>query len=120
MRTDVLEAEPAMHDHASRTEHPDTSTGNRTTHTHTHTNTNARTHARKYARAHTHTQQSQLRTEHPNTKDRQTPTSVCAFPQAFALSWALKQKQGSFGLGPRVPGRLFGLFGRLWSLGAGS
>ena len=77
MRTDVLEAEPATHDHASRTEHPDTSTGYRTTHTHTHERTHAHTHASTHAR--THTQQNQLRTEHPNTKDTQTPTSVWAF-----------------------------------------
>ena len=53
----------------TRTQAPETEPHTHTTHAHTHASMHART----------HTQQNQLRTEHPNTKDTQTPTSVWAF-----------------------------------------
>ena len=93
MRTDVLEAEPATHDHASRTEHPDTSTGYRTTHTHTRTNArmHTRTQVRTHAHTHTHTTEpAENRT--PKHKGHTNTHKRLGFHE-------LKQKQGPFGLG---------------------
>ena len=86
------------------------------THTPTHERTHARTHARTQVRTHAHTHTTEpAENRTPKHKGHtHTPTSVWAF-------MGFETEAGSFRAGSyRVSGRLCGLFGRLWSLGAGS